>query len=83
MHARKRLITLNAAEAGGTRVKPEYASVWLDMNETDLEHARIHSTVAVPGATGKSTGFPEAPSAGRAWIMGPGTSSAHIMTPGS
>lgn len=74
---------IDAAEAAGTRVKPEYGSVWLDMNGADLEHARIHTTVAVPGATGKSTGLPEAPTAGGAWVMNPGTTTAHIMTPGS
>src|ERR1700683_4244677 len=33
---------LDAAEASKTRVKPEYGSVWYDMNGPDMEHARIH-----------------------------------------
>lgn len=74
---------LDAAEANGTRVKPEFGSIWLDMNGADKEHARIHTTIAVPGATSKTLGLPEAPSQGGAWIMNAGTTTAHIMTPGS
>src|SRR3982750_553002 len=33
---------IDAAEAGGTRVKPEYGSVFISMNGPDKEHARIH-----------------------------------------
>jgi hypothetical protein len=74
---------LDAAEAGGTRVKPEYGSVWYDMNGADQEHARIHVTIAVPGATAQSTGLPDTPKQGGVWIMNAGTTTAHIMTPGS
>jgi hypothetical protein len=74
---------LDAAEANGTRIKPEYGSVWYDMNGTDQEHARIHVTIAVPGATDQSIGLPDTPGKGGAWLMNPGTSTAHIMTPGS
>lgn len=74
---------LDAAEANGTRIKPEYGSVWYDMNGADQEHARIHVTIAVPGATAQSTGLPDVPTKGGAWVMNPGTSTAHIMTPGS
>jgi hypothetical protein len=74
---------LDAAEANGTRVKPEYGSVWYDMNGPDQEHARIHVTIAVPGATSQSTGLPDNPKQGGVWIMNAGTTTAHIMTPGS
>lgn len=74
---------LDAAEADGTRVKPEFGSVWYDMNGADQEHARIHVTIAVPGATSQSTGLPDNPTKGGAWIMNAGTTTAHIMTPGS
>jgi hypothetical protein len=74
---------LDAAEADGTRVKPEYGSVWYDMNGADQEHARIHVTIAVPGATSQSTGLPDNPRQGGVWIMNAGTTTAHIMTPGS
>jgi hypothetical protein len=74
---------LDAAEANGTRVKPEYGSVWLTMNGPDREHARIHTTIAVPGATTQSTGLPDNPKMGGVWIMDAGTTTAHLMTPGS
>ncbi len=73
---------LTAAEEDGTRVLPEYGSLWIAMNGRDRESARIHTTIALPGATTESTGFPENSSAGGAWIMSAGTSTAHIMTPG-
>ena len=79
----KRQAAIDAAEADGTRVKPEYGSVWLDMNGADQAHARIHTTIAVPGATTQSTGLPDTPGKGGAWLMNPGTTTAHIMTPGS
>jgi hypothetical protein len=74
---------IDAAEANGSRVKPEYGSVWYDMNGADLEHAHIHVTIAVPGATAQSTGFPDNPKQGGVWLMNAGTTTAHIMTPGS
>jgi hypothetical protein len=78
-----RQAALDAAEKDGTRVKPEYGSVWLTMNGPDQAHARIHTTIAVPGATTQSTGLPDNPRQGGVWIMNAGTSTAHIMTPGS
>ena len=74
---------IEAAESSGTRVKPEYGSVWLTMSGPDQARARIHTTIAVPGATAQSTGLPDNPKMGGAWIMNAGTSTAHIMTPGS
>ena len=78
-----RQAALDAAEKDGTRVKPEYGSVWLTMNGPDQARARIHTTIAVPGATAQSTGLPDNNRQGGAWIMNAGTSTAHIMTPGS
>jgi len=78
-----RQTALDAAEKDGTRVKPEYGSVWLTMNGPDQARARIHTTIAVPGATTQSTGLPDKPGTGGAWIMNAGTTTAHIMTPGS
>lgn len=78
-----RQAALDAAEKDGTRVKPEYGSVWLTMNGPDQAHARIHTTIAVPGATTVSTGLPDKPGQGGVWIMNAGTTTAHIMTPGS
>jgi hypothetical protein len=75
---------LDAAEKDGTRVKPEFGSVWYHMMGADAEHARKHMTIAVPGATTQSMGLPDsAPtSKGGVWIMNAGTSTAHLMTPG-
>ncbi|MQA29942.1 MAG: hypothetical protein GEU82_08905 [Luteitalea sp.] len=78
-----RQAALNAAEKDGTRVKPEYGSVWLTMNGPDQARARIHTTIAIPGATTQTTGLPDKPGQGGAWIMDAGTTTAHIMTPGS
>jgi hypothetical protein len=72
-----------AAEADGSRIDPEFGSVWISMNGQDQASARTHTTVAVPGATTASTGLPDNPRQGGAWIMAAGTSGAHIMTPGS
>jgi hypothetical protein len=74
---------LKAAEADGTRVQPEYGSMWYSVAGPNREGARPHHVmIAVPGATTKSTGLPENPKLGGAWIMNAGTSTAHVMVPG-
>ena len=78
----KRQAALDAAEANGTRAKPEYGSVWYHLMGPDRERARTHMTVALPGATTQSTGLPDHPKLGGAWIMNAGTSTAHLMIPG-
>lgn len=78
-----RQAALDAAEKDGTRVKPEFGSVWLTMNGPDQAHARMHTTIAVPGATSQSMGLPDNPAQGGVWIMNAGTTTAHLMTPGS
>jgi hypothetical protein len=78
----KRQAALDAAEANGTRVKPEFGSVFYSMDGPDQATARIHVTIAVPGATAQSLGLPDNPKQGGAWLMNAGTSTAHIMTPG-
>jgi hypothetical protein len=72
---------LAAAEANGTRVKPQFGSLWLSMDGSDRANARMSTSIAVPGATTASIGLPETPRQGGAWIMDAGTSAAHIMTP--
>jgi hypothetical protein len=76
------LAAFDAAEKDGTRVKPEYGSVWYHVNGVDAEHTRSHTTVAVPNATGKSLGLPEDGKQGGVWVMNAGTSTAHLMIPG-
>jgi len=78
----RRQAALDAAEKDGTRVKPEYGSVWYRLQGKDRETARMHVTVAVPGATTQSTGLPDNPKQGGVWIMNAGTSTAHLMIPG-
>jgi hypothetical protein len=73
---------LDGAEKDGTRVKPQYGSVWYHFMGADQEHARMHMTIAVPGATTQSTGLPDKAGQGAVWIMNAGTTTAHIMTPG-
>lgn len=70
-------------EKAGTRVKPEYGSLWYSVAGPSREQARPHHMmIAVPGATTQTTGLPENGRQGGAWIMNAGTSTAHIMTPG-
>jgi hypothetical protein len=78
----KTQVLLDAAEKDGTRVKPEYGSVWYHALGPDAEHVRTHITIAVPGATTQTTGLPENNKQGTVWIMNAGTSTAHLMTPG-
>src|SRR5437868_5256674 len=80
-----RQAAIDAAEKDGTRAKPEFGSVWLTMNGPDKDKvpAHIHTTIAVPGATAASMGLPDNPQKGGVWIMNAGTSTAHLMTPGS
>ena len=73
----------DAAEKDGSRVKPEFGSVWLHVMGADADHTRKHVTVAVPGATGQSMNLPENGRQGGIWIMAAGTSTAHLMIPGN
>lgn len=74
---------IRAAEEAGTRVLPEYGSLWFRMDGEDAESALLHATIAVPGATTESLGgLPDNPSRGGVWLMSGGTSAAHLMVPG-
>ena len=70
-----------AAEANGTRVKAEYGSPFISSDGAGQASAGTHMTIAMPGATTASSGFPEDRSQGGAYIMAAGTSEAHLMTP--
>ena len=78
----KRQAALDEAEKNGTRAKPEYGSVWYHLMGPSKEQARTHMTVALPMATSQSTGLPDNPSQGGAWLMNAGTTTAHLMIPG-
>jgi hypothetical protein len=73
---------IDAAEKDGTRVRPEFGSVWYHVIGPDRDHARHHLTIAVPGATSQSLGLPDNGRQGVAWIMNAGTTTAHLMIPG-
>ena len=73
---------IDAAEKNGTRIKPEFGSVWYHVMGADADHTRNHMTVAVPGATTQTMGLPDNNKQGGVWIMNAGTSAAHLMTPG-
>ena len=70
---------IDAAEQAGTRVLPEYGSIFFRMDGADRESAQLHATIAVPGATSQSTGFADTRTESGVWIMDGGTSAAHIM----
>ena len=78
----KKQAMLEAAEKDGSRVKPEFGSVFYNFGGPDRERARLHMTVAVPFATEKTLGLPENNKTGGVWIMNAGTSTAHLMIPG-
>jgi hypothetical protein len=78
----KRQAALDAAEKDGTRVKPEFGSVFYNFYGPTREQARTHTTVAVPFATAQTLGLPDNNKQGGVWIMNAGTSTAHLMIPG-
>lgn len=73
---------VDAAEKDGTRIKPEFGSVFYHLMGADKDHARTHMTICVPGATTATLGLPTSGAQGQVWIMDAGTSGAHLMTPG-
>ena len=81
--AKARQAALAAAEKDGTRVKPEFGSVFYTMSGAHKYRTRMHVTVAVPGATTQSLGFPDNNKQGGVWLMNAGTTTAHLMIPGS
>jgi hypothetical protein len=82
LDAKERQAAFEAAEKAGKWTKPEFGSVFYSMTGPDQAQARLHVTIAVPGATTQSLGLPDNASNGGVWIMNPGTSAAHLMTPG-
>jgi hypothetical protein len=80
--AKERQAAFEALERAGKWPKPEFGSVFYNLNGADQATARSHVTISVPGATSKTMGLPEDASQGGVYIMNAGTSAAHIMTPG-
>jgi hypothetical protein len=77
-----RQAAFEAMEKAGKWTKPEFGSVFYNLNGADQATARSHATIAVPGATAQSLGLPDTNAQGGAWIMNAGSSAAHIMMPG-
>jgi hypothetical protein len=70
-----------AADRNGTRVPPLFGSAWMDLGGDNQASARPHTTIAMPGATEASSGFPEGGAGGVAFLMAAGSSEAHLMVP--
>src|SRR5438445_11315866 len=73
---------LKAAEDGGTRVKPEFGSVWYHLSGRDRDHGRVHLTLAVPGETAHSLGLPDERTQHSIWILNAGSTNAHRIIHG-
>jgi hypothetical protein len=80
---KERAAKIDAAEKDGSRIKPEFGSVFYTASGPSKDQTRTHVTVAVPGATAQSLGLPDNNKMGGVWIMSAGTSQAHLMIPGS
>src|SRR5436190_6665213 len=80
--AKDRRAAFEALEKAGKWPAPEFGSVFYNMTGADQATARMHPTIAVPGATTKTLGMPEDGNQGGAWIMDAGSSAAHLMLPG-
>jgi hypothetical protein len=81
--ATARSAALAAAEKDGSRIKPEFGSVFYTVSGPTKDQTRTHVTVAVPNATAQTLGLPDNNKMGGVWIMGAGTTGAHLMIPGS
>ena len=73
---------MDEADNNGTREVSEYGSVYYSINSDDMDNASIHITVSVPFATSHSLDVPSDRTNAGVWIMGAGTSGAHLMIPG-
>ena len=70
-----------AAAQDGTREDVAFGSFFRSMNGPSQAQAGIHTTIAMPGSTAASSGFPDSPGQGGAWLMAVGTTEAHLMVP--
>ena len=73
---------MDEAEQNRSREVSEYGSVYYSINTDDPENASIHSTISVPFATSDTIDVPSDRTNAGVWIMGAGTSGAHLMIPG-
>ena len=73
---------MDEADQNGSREVSEYGSVYYSINTDDPENANIHTTISVPFATSDSIDVASERTNAGVWIMGAGTSGAHLMIPG-
>lgn len=73
---------MEEAERNGTREVSEFGSVYYSVNSETMEDANIHTTISVPYATTHLLNLPSERTDAGVWIMGAGTSGAHLMIPG-
>ena len=73
---------MNDAEENGSRKVSEFGTVYYSVNTDDPDNANIHITISVPNATSQLLGVPSERTNSNVWIMGAGTSGAHLMIPG-
>ena len=74
---------MDEAEQNGSREVSEFGSVYYSINtDDDPENANIHTTISVPFATSDSIDVASERTNAGVWIMGAGTSGAHLMIPG-
>ena len=73
---------MDEAEQSGSREVSEYGSVYYSINTDEPETASIHTTISVPFATSDTIEVPSDRTNAGVWIMGAGTSGAHLMIPG-
>lgn len=73
---------MDEAEQSGSRKVSEYGSVYYSINTDDPENASIHTTISMPFATSDTMEVPSDRTNAGVWIMGAGTSGAHLMIPG-
>ena len=70
------------AEENGSREVSEFGTVYYSVNTDDPDNASIHLTISVPHGTSQSLGVPSESNSSNVWLMGEGTSGAHLMIPG-
>ena len=69
------------AELDGSRLVAAYGTMYYHWRG-DAETGGSHTNIAVPFATEASSGIPETRRNDAMWIMGGGSSGAHLMIPG-
>jgi hypothetical protein len=70
----------SAAEENGTRVKPQFGSIWYDLAGLHRWDAQPHVTIAIPGATMRTLRLPESGNTDGACLVLPSDRPAAVST---